>query len=103
MRPILFILMIFILANTSCRQSDKKSQSKGNMMLQDSTYANDKDVKLVRTNDTIRLVESKIRFEDNPNIMQTDIDAAGKVPDPGIQYVKAGDTLRIREPKTRNR
>jgi hypothetical protein len=71
------------------------------MMQQDSAYADDRDVNVVKAKDVIRLDESKSRFEDNPNIMQTDIDAAAKAPNPDVQYVKAGDTLKIREPRTK--
>ncbi len=90
------ILTTLVLLSLGCVRKDTANNN-NNMMLMDSSYANDKNVTVVHANDTLRITESMKNFEDNPNITQADIDAGSKTENKEIQYVKQGDTLRIKE------
>ena len=95
MKRLSFLLAVFTVINSGC-VNNKNDQNSA--MLMDSTYADDKNVTVVKATDTIRLGESMKNFEDNPNITQTDIDAGKRIESKEVQYVKIGDTLRIAEP-----
>jgi len=96
-------IVLFILAIVACHHDTAKDQTKGNQMLQDSTYETDKNITLIKENDKIQPGEIMNRFEDYPNITQADLDAEKQTPSRGVQYVKAGDTLRISEPRTKEK
>ena len=96
-------IVLCILSIVACHPDKTKDQTKGNQMLQDSTYETDKNITLVKENDKIQPGETMNRFEDYPNISQADLDAEKQVPGRGIQYIKAGDTLRVSEPRTKEK
>jgi len=96
MKLLSFLLAaLLIIVNAGCKQ--KGNEGKNSAMRMDSSYTTDKNVTVIKGNDTIRLIESMKNFEDNPNITRTDIDAAKRIESKEVQYVKNGDTIRISE------
>jgi hypothetical protein len=71
-------------------------------MLLDSSYLQNTNVTVIRTNLQIRIIESERRFENNPNITQADIDAGERKESKGVQYVNKGNSIKIGEKALNN-
>lgn len=80
----------------ACKEKDRDNTAKA-AMLMDSVYVNEKNVTVPGPKDTIRLIESMKKFEDNPNITGTDIDAGKNVSSPEVEYVHPKDTIKLLE------
>ena len=96
MKQLTLLLTILIILNMGCIKRNTISRE-GTAMEMDSSYTNNRNAIVVHAKDTLRITESMKNFEDYPNITQADIDAGNKTRNPEMQYVKAGDTLRIME------
>ncbi len=90
----LLLLLIGALA-MSCHQKHATEQS--NKITDDSSVANGKYITVVREGDKLRPGESMSDIKDNPNIAQSDIAAMSKAQSKEIQYVSAGEKVRIEE------
>jgi hypothetical protein len=99
--PVLAALAVLITLGCVTRHSGAPSNSSA--MLIDSSYGTDKSVTVLRTNAPVRIIETMKNFEDNPNIMQADIDAGKKIETYEVRYVNKGERIRISEvaPPTR--
>ena len=93
----ILLISLAVLSFISCRQKNNGKKDKTSMET-DSLYSSDKNVTIVNEKDTIRLIESMKNFEDNPDIMNADMDAGKNISSPEIQYVLPNDTIRLGEP-----
>ena len=95
---IVLIILPYFLCITSCKPKGESVKEGETYMEMDSVYTIDKNITIVNPKDEISLIESMKNFEDNPNIMETDIDAGKNIQSSEIQYVKPNDTIRLNEP-----
>ena len=92
MKPLIVILATSAtLITAGCATQHKTA------MLLDSSYADDKQVTVLRKNVPVRITESMKNFEENPNITQADIDAGKRIESKEVRYVNKGDKIRISE------
>ena len=98
MRKIIAYILPVMLLLAACKQKDGTGSEGKSVMDLDSVYRDDKNVTIIGSKDTIRLIESMKNFEDNPNISAADIEASKNIPSAEIQYVRPGDTIRLAEP-----
>ena len=91
------IIAAGILLCLSCSKKIKEGDSSKTAMLLDASYMEDKNVTVINPKDEIMLIESMKDIADNPNIMQTDIDAVNHNVSKEIQYVKKGEEIRLTE------
>jgi hypothetical protein len=97
MKPLALILVAFLMAVIAgCATRHSASEGK-NRMLMDSSYLEEKDITVIRSNAPIRVVESMKNFEDNPNITQADIDAEKRIENREVQYVNKESKIKISE------
>lgn len=92
-----------LLSIASCRDKGTTGQKAKTVMLMDSVYRSEKNITILGPKDTIRLIESMVNFEDNPNITGADIDAGKNVSSAEIEYVRPGDTIRLLESDVKKR
>ena len=95
----LTLSVLFVIMLTSACRTPNPTVRGGNqtMLIEQSPLSDGKSVKMVRENKPIRPIESMGELKDNPNIAQTDLDAAEARKTKEIQFVKEGEKLRLYE------
>jgi hypothetical protein len=90
------IMFITILVTVGCRQRSKV-ESEQKMLMPADSILTDKNIALVKIQDTVRPEEKIPDLEKQPNIMIYDLDSVEKIPSKEIRLVKPGEALRPSE------